>query len=34
MKPCRDLFDGEGLVGWHAVPRLPTARARAWHRLR
>lgn len=25
MKPCRDLFDGEGLVGWHAVPRLPTA---------
>jgi hypothetical protein len=22
---CRELFDGESLVGWHAVPRLPTA---------
>ena len=29
MKPCRDLFDGEGLVGWHTVPRLPTARTLA-----
>ena len=25
MKPYRHLFNGESLVGWHAVPRLPTA---------